>query len=79
MAWRRVPIWSRLRTRLAVVDDDAVGDGLLDGCNMQLDPEPVDPAIAGGEDLGEVVAGVDLEEAEGDPAPGRRRARRGGA
>jgi hypothetical protein len=33
---------------------------------MQLDAEPLDPAVAGGEDLWEVEAGVDLEEPEGD-------------
>src|SRR5699024_3612661 len=33
---------------LAVVDDDAVGDRLLDGGDVQLDAEPLDPAVAGG-------------------------------
>ena len=51
---------------LAVVDDDAVDDCLLDGGDVQLDAEALDPAVAGGEDLGEVEAGVDLEQAEGD-------------
>ena len=51
---------------LAVVDDDAVGDGLLDAGHDQADAEPADPVVAAGEDLGEVVAGVDLEDRERD-------------
>ena len=35
-----------------------------------LDAEPLDPAVTGGEDLGEVVTRVDLEEAEGDASRG---------
>ena len=51
---------------LAVVDDDAVLDRLLDAGDDQAQPEAADPAVTGHEDLGEVVAGVDLEHREGD-------------
>ncbi len=51
---------------LPVVDDHAVLDGLLDAGDDQAQPESVDPRVAAGEDLGEVVAGVDLEHGEGD-------------
>ena len=51
---------------LAVVDDDAVGDRLLDGGDVQLDAQTVDPAVSRREHLGKVEAGIDLEQTEGD-------------
>ena len=51
---------------LAVVDDDAVGDRLLDAGHDQADAEPAHPVVAAGEHLGEVVAGVHLEHRERD-------------
>ena len=51
---------------LAVVDDDAVGDRVVDAGDHQAHAEAVDPVVAGLHDLGEVQAGVDLQDREGD-------------
>jgi hypothetical protein len=50
--------------RLAVIDDDAVCDGLFDGRNDQLHTQPVDPFVPRGKHFGEVESGVDLEHGE---------------
>ena len=51
---------------LPVIDDNAVGDGVVDAGDDELDAEAVDPVVTGLQHLGEVQAGVDLQHGEGD-------------
>ena len=51
---------------LAIVDDDPVGDGIVDAGNDDGDAQPVNPIVTGLEHLGEVQAGVDLQHRERD-------------
>jgi hypothetical protein len=51
---------------LAVVDDDAVGDRVVDARDHQADTQPVDPVVPGLHHFGEVETGVDLQDRERD-------------
>ena len=68
-------VWIRLREPLGSSLHQAALDRVLDRGDDQLQAELLDPAVAVGEDLREVEAGVDVHHRERDPRRGERLAR----